>query len=273
MDLWNQEEMERLFNKNQTMRRLKAEADFKENQEYCESVGIPYPFALDLIAQMCLHKRILLSAMVGILRHHFLHVEGSASQACADMLVKAAEADLVDLGETPRGDLELIILLDVDPEVRAEIDQFIYPIPMLIPPKEVRSNTDVGMFTIKGSILLKDNHHEEDVCLDHINRVNKTAYRINTETVELVRNTWADLDHQRPDEEPEDYQARVKAFEKYDRVSRDVIDSLSLIGEPFYLTHRYDKRGRTYAQGYHINPQGNAWNKSIIEFAEAEVLK
>jgi len=36
------------------------------------------------------------------------------------------------------------------------------------------------------------------------------------------------------------------------------------------LTHKYDKRGRCYSQGYHVNPQGNDWNKAVIEFAEKE---
>jgi DNA-directed RNA polymerase len=45
-----------------------------------------------------------------------------------------------------------------------------------------------------------------------------------------------------------------------------------MLGNEFYLTHRYDKRGRCYAQGYHVNPQGNDWNKAVIELAEKEVV-
>jgi DNA-directed RNA polymerase len=45
------------------------------------------------------------------------------------------------------------------------------------------------------------------------------------------------------------------------------------MGNRFYLTHRYDKRGRTYAQGYHVNTQGNCWNKAVIELADEEVVE
>ena len=40
----------------------------------------------------------------------------------------------------------------------------------------------------------------------------------------------------------------------------------------FYLTHAYDKRGRTYAQGYHVSYQGNDWNKACVQFGRAEAL-
>ncbi len=42
-------------------------------------------------------------------------------------------------------------------------------------------------------------------------------------------------------------------------------------GNEFYLTHRYDKRGRTYAQGHFINPQGTEYNKAVLEFSNEEV--
>jgi DNA-directed RNA polymerase len=38
------------------------------------------------------------------------------------------------------------------------------------------------------------------------------------------------------------------------------------------MTHKYDKRGRTYSQGYHIQPQGSDWNKAVIEFADKEIV-
>lgn len=63
----------------------------------------------------------------------------------------------------------------------------------------------------------------------------------------------------------------MKAFEKYDRTAKDVLDHVRIHGNEFYLTHRYDTRGRTYSQGYHVNPQGNDWNKAIVEFAKEEV--
>ena len=52
---------------------------------------------------------------------------------------------------------------------------------------------------------------------------------------------------------------------------REVMEALFMMGNEFYLTHRYDKRGRCYAQGYHVTTQGNPWNKAVIEFAHEEL--
>ena len=68
-----------------------------------------------------------------------------------------------------------------------------------------------------------------------------------------------------------DFEKRRRAFEKYDRTAKDVIGLLQQEGSEFYLTHKYDKRGRTYCQGYHVTYQGAPWNKAVIEFADQEV--
>ena len=44
-------------------------------------------------------------------------------------------------------------------------------------------------------------------------------------------------------------------------------------GNRFYLTHKVDKRGRIYAQGYHITTQGTAFKKAMIELAEPEFIE
>jgi len=39
------------------------------------------------------------------------------------------------------------------------------------------------------------------------------------------------------------------------------------------MTHRYDKRGRVYCMGYHVNYQGTPWNKAVIELADKEMIQ
>ena len=66
---------------------------------------------------------------------------------------------------------------------------------------------------------------------------------------------------------------RKKAFEKFDSTCRHIYRLMYEAGNRFYLTHKVDKRGRTYAQGYHVNTQGAAWNKATIELADMEVVQ
>lgn len=144
---------------------------------------------------------------------------------------------------------------------------------MVIPPRKVVTNTDSGYLSISHSIILRDNHTEEDVCLDHINRMNSIQLTVNMDTANMIQNKWKSLDKKKSDESMAEYQKRKKQFLKYDRVSRDIMDLLHRHGTGLYLTHRYDSRGRTYCQGYHVNYMGTAWNKAVIEFAEAEHLE
>jgi hypothetical protein len=144
---------------------------------------------------------------------------------------------------------------------------------MVIRPKAVIDNRDTGYLLTRGSVILRKNHHEDDVCLDHINRMNRVKFTINLDTATMIANRWRNLDRPKEGETKQDFDKRVKAFEKYDRTAKDVIGLLTQHGNEFYLTHRYDKRGRTYCQGYHVSYQAAPWNKAVIELADKELVE
>lgn len=261
-------EMEKLFHKNQLHDRIRRE--FTESninfRAAFDEAGIPHEFGYDLMVQMVLHKRANLATLVGILRKHF----GGDLQKTADMILEAAKADVMDWSNP----LEVFIVrFDITEDVKDEIDTYQYPLPLIVEPKEVRNNMDNGYYTSKGSVILRNNHHEDDVCLDYLNRANKVKLRVNSDTVAFIHNEWANLDKPKPGEDRQDFLKRKKAFEKYDRTAKEVFQHLDTTGGEFYLTHKYDKRGRVYCQGYHTTYQGNDWNKATIEFAHGEPLE
>ena len=264
----HQLELERLYSKNQLMYRLRTEFttckefDFSE---YIESKGIDLSFGINVLVQMALHKRATLPVLAGVMRKHM----DSAQETVAE-LHKCAEADLVDWHDS-LGQFVAKFLISED--VQEELDRFQYPLPMIIEPFELKSNLDTGYLLGKGSVILRDNHHEEDVCLDHLNRLNKLKLCINHDTALMIKNQWRGLDKIKAGETPADFERRKKQFEKYDRTAKDVIDLLTQEGNEFYLTHKYDKRGRTYCQGHHITYQGTPWNKAVIQFANTEIVK
>jgi hypothetical protein len=143
---------------------------------------------------------------------------------------------------------------------------------MVVHPREVKDNHDTGYLLMRNSLILRDNHHDEDICLDHINRVNDIKFSHDVDTAQMISNRWRNLDKPKDGETADDFQKRVKAFEKYDRTAKEVIDLLTTHGNEFYLTHKYDKRGRCYCQGYHVNYQGAPWNKAVIELADKETV-
>lgn len=260
-----QEKLEELFNKNQLMFRIRKEiSDTPELLALCKAAGLDEKFGVDLMAQMALHKRASLPVLVGALRHH-----APTSQAVVDLIQRGAEGDLVDYS----ANLDLFIVKYILPEhVQAELDRFQYPLPMVCEPEYLRHNKMTGYLNGKGSIILRDNHHDNDVCLDHLNRMNRIKFKINMDTATMIRNKWRNLDKPKEGETHDDFQDRRRSFEKYDRTARDVIKILEATGNEFNLTHRPDKRGRIYCQGYHVNYQGADWNKAVIEFFDEEYI-
>jgi hypothetical protein len=269
MDAQLQLELETLFNKNQTIPRLKLEFEEAGVVPEIIALGVDPKFGLSLLAHMELQKRASLPTMIGILRHHFKDAL-NPSQACADELMKASHVGLVEWNSALE---EFVILYTVSKDVRDELDKYQYPLPMVIPPLPVKTNSDTGYLTIQNSVILRDNHHEEDICLDHINSMNQIKLKLNLDVARMIQNSWRGLDKSKPGEEKGEYEKRVAAFNKYDKNSRDIMELLSIAGDEFYLTHKYDKRGRCYCQGYHVNYQGNPWNKAVVEFAQGEVVK
>ena len=261
----HQVELERLFNKNQLIPRIRKEFQDEHFGEFIEAAGIPIPFGLDLLVQMALHKRASLTTLIGCLRHHFQH-----SQLTADMIYKAAEADMVDYDTQIR---IFVVKYTISDDVQEELDKFQFPLPMVVEPMVIKNNRTTGMLTSGGSVILRNNHHNDDVCLDHLNRANKIKFMVNTNTVQMVKNKWRNLDKPKEGESKEDFTKRKRAFEKFDRTAHDVIAILTKEGNEFYLTHKYDKRGRIYCMGWHISYQGNAWCKAIMEFADKELIE
>lgn len=264
-------ELEELYNKNQLTSRIRKE--FLECQEfdfaaYMSEHQIEEAFGFDLLVQMVLHKRTTLPILVGILRKHF-EPAYDASQQAADMLLKCAELDLVTWDEITE---QFILEFDIDKTVQEEIARYQYPLPMVIPPRHIACNQDTGYLTTGGSVILRKNHIEEDVCLDHINRMNRIRFTIDDDTAFMIANQWKDLDKPKDGETSGHYQKRLRAFEKYDTVSKEVIGKILSLGNEFWLTHKYDKRGRVYCQGYHINYQGTDWNKAVVQLADKEFV-
>jgi hypothetical protein len=263
-----QHHIEQITNKNQLMPRLRDHFS-AENQPLIHgvinSVGMPTDFAVEALVQVALHKRMVPASMIGILLKH----NPDQPQWVSDSLQVLIMLNLIKYDQ---GRDQLIVVHDIPQGLQRELDAFQYPLPMVCTPNKLRTNRDTGYLTAKGSAILRDNFHEGDICLDHLNRMNSIPLKVNTHTAHMVANRWRNLDKPKPDEELSDFQKRKKAFEKFDATVRHVMQLLYQAGNRFFLTHKYDKRGRSYCQGYHVNYQGAAWNKAVVELADTELV-
>jgi hypothetical protein len=107
--------------------------------------------------------------------------------------------------------------------------------------------------------------HDQDVCKDHIDRMNSVAFTLESRLIDLLPETpTAEL------ETPEQQQQWA------DFVNDSYIMYLKIImgyDNQFYLLHNHDTRGRCYCSGYYINYQGSSYKKAIVQLANKEVVK
>lgn len=137
--------------------------------------------------------------------------------------------------------------------------------PMITAPLPLKSNSDSAYLTIeKESLILgRGNHHNNDICLDSLNRFNAIKLSINTNYLKNVDGLMSDATVDMSEESRQQY-------EKYMEDSMFVFAYLVKQGNEFNLTHKPDKRGRTYAQGYHCSTQGNAFRKGAVDLFNKE---
>lgn len=263
-----QADLERTFSKYQAhsfIRECFIERGFADiMQEH----GLPVSLGLETLIQMFLHIKCTPDMLAGML-YRFFRNEENPSKALGEWMETAVEAGFMRW--LPEED-KFEYIYGISEEAQERLDNFQYPLPMIEPPMQVTRNTHTGYQTIRGSLILKNNHHNEDICLDHINRANQIPLTVDTDVVAFVKNKWRGLDLRKPDETHADWLKRRRSFDKYDRTARDVLHALMQQGDRFWMTHKYDKRGRTYCQGYHVNYQSNDWCKAIVQFADKETL-
>lgn len=224
------------------------------------------PFKLDCVVQIYLHKQADVPTMVGLFSPKW-----GEPQDVAEMLKEVVEDDLIDFDmETMRFSLKYEITQDVE-EMLA---RYQFPLPMIIPPKKVTNNQmGSGYLDKKGRIVLNgsDVFDEEDVCLDHINRCNSVALTLNQNVVASAEGMMI-IPKRKIGEAFTDFQKRQKQAHVFYETSLEVMKGLLTLGNEFWLTHKYDRRGRTYAVGYHVNSQGTDYNKAVLELAKKEVI-
>ena len=191
--------------------------------------------------------------------------KADAIKTVAEIMAVLCQTDAFDILKTDRmASLAIVSRIPLSATLIHYIDQSQYLPPMVCAPLEVTSNYTSGYLTHNDSLVLgKGNHHNGDLCLDVINLLNQIPLSLDTSLLsKLEEDPTFDLDT------PE----KRQHWDAFKRQSYEFYLMLAQYGNRFYLTHKVDKRGRIYAQGYHINTQGTAFKKAMVELAETEVI-
>lgn len=240
--------------------------------------GLAYVLEPEVLSSVC----VMLSGRVGF------DDKRDAVQTVAELLAIICFTDACDITKEGRNARLMIqSTLTLDKELKESIYFSQYLPPMVCEPLEVKTNYDSGYLSIKESLILgKGNHHDGNICLDVINTVNRVALKLDTDflrsldekpgndfTIESVKEKGLDKGKHYSDDEAALILSKMQeSWPRFKADSNSMYMLMHNLGNEFYLTHKVDKRGRIYSQGYQINTQGSSYKKASVELAKEELI-
>lgn len=140
-----------------------------------------------------------------------------------------------------------------------------HPLPMVVEPLPLKDSHTTGYLTIPGHLVLGSplNRHSREICLDVLNLQNNTPMALDIlylRQIDDAKPTGLDAE-QKTQWEHQNLQTKLIAIE------------MIKAGNQFWFTHRVDTRGRMYARGYQLNPQGNSWRKAMLILADPDYVE
>ena len=190
---------------------------------------------IDMTAMVCLYRRLPLEALVNLFRHE-------ESQEIADCAQALTIARWIQWDP----EREEFVTSQLPQKLEEQIFNKRYPMPMLCRPTELFEEEGSPYLMEKKSQSVLGEYSGQRTNLDALNALNSIPLRINKAVASQAPDPFKDDD-------------------KFRRDSAAVFQRIK--DEPFWLTWQFDFRGRMYARGYHVNPQGDDWHKHVIQFA------
>jgi hypothetical protein len=183
-----------------------------------------------------------------------------------ELLAVLCNTDAFDIvKETKQGSLMVISRIPLPESLIEFIEHSQYLPPMVCEPLPLTHNHSSGYLTHNDSLILgSGNHHDGDICLDVLNTVNKVALKLDLDFLCKVE--------EKPTFEL-DSQDKVDQWRRFKKQSYTFYSLIAQQGNRLFFNNKVDKRGRIYACGYHINPQGAAFKKAQLELANEELVE
>lgn len=176
----------------------------------------------------------------------------------AEMVAVLSGTDVYDLNQKSHySSWKIVSNIDLPEALLHKVERSQYLPPMVCQPPVITQNRQAIRLTCEPeSMILNNNHHNDDICLDVINTMNSVELCLNTEFLSTI------------EEEPNKFledRDQVDDWMLFKKQSHEMYKLMVVQGNRFYLLHKADKRGRLYAQGYHINTQGSSYKKAMVD--------
>ena len=189
---------------------------------------------IDLSSMICLYRRLPLEALVNLFKHEDSQVIASTLEAltCSAWILWDPQREEFVTSQLPL-------------ELERQVFNKRYPMPMLCRPQTLVNEQDSAYLTEGKSQSVLGDYSGQRTNLATLNALNQIPFKINQTVKKQAPDTF-------------------KNDDKFRRDSNSVFERIQ--DETFYLTWQFDFRGRVYARGYHVNPQGDDWHKHQIQF-------
>jgi len=190
----------------------------------------------------------------------------AAITTVAEIVAILCMTDAFDIQKANKqASLVIVSRIPLSKETIRFIENSKYLPPMVCEPKHLENNYQSGYLTHNDSLILgHGNHHDGDICLDVINKVNRVALKLDTGFLCKVEEVPTYL---------LDTTEKAELWNIYRGQCYEMYKLLAKSDNKFFLTHKVDKRGRLYAQGYHVTTQGTSFKKASIELANEETVE
>lgn len=212
----------------------------------------------------------------------------AAITTIAELLAVLCETNMFDITKPAKMDSLMVVSnIQFEDSLVEFIENCRYLPPMVCVPLELKDNYSSGYLTHKdGLVLGKGNMHSGDICLDVLNITNQVALRLATDFIGIVEeNPTSEFTVDRAIESAAQrgkvmseataktvVRDQIENWKQFKSQSYDTYLTLATNGNKFFLTHKVDKRGRIYSQGYHVNTEGVGHKKACVELFHEELL-
>ena len=220
-----------------------------------------YDLVISVFTTTLLHKSLTYQAICGMLNHKIkLPDVIDRVKTIAEILAVISKTGLINIKRNGSGENTTVtsgyeLGVNIPVEDKHELSAY--------RPQRVIRNKD----GIQGSMILGGsmNHHNDEICLDHINRVNAIPLSLNTKfLMEFEETPTFDLDTQ----------DKIDQWKKFKQDSmHKYLTVIKEYGNRLFENHKFDTRGRCYVVGYHVSTQGVSYKKAMVELFNKELVR
>lgn len=219
---------------------------------------------LDVLVQVCLiaQKEVPLISLCSAKTIKDMTKQESA-MTIGEILHCIDSTDLI-LWDKPKDKILVKSNMALSDELERRLKLMCVLPPMMTKPRKLTHNKSSGFLTIKSDSLIlgdKENYHDECISLDVLNTLNSQALCLD---LDICYKFEKEFTGDKTDE------TALLTFEKAKEQFEFFRDKLN--DSTIHFTHKVDKRGRVYSQGYQMNTQGTSYEKACINLKTKEYV-